>query len=350
MEKKKNIHPLNNTLTIIENIKKTRLIKPDDKYADDTHINIKKGEKRKYDNNHGQDNISKYRNRLPRENPHKNKKSKNEINNIPSKVDQTFSIRQVINLFKRYQYEKYIFEGSSVLNLASGYSDEDKLSFRKISSYVGVDASPEALEEARSRTKTNPRFNKWVKHCHFIESDLRHNIIKTDPKVDVVICQLALHYMWGDIKHIENILSTIRESLKPNGLFICTVVDPTKISLAVHPLVKIQCISSPIVTTENKLENKLENKKEEKTDDKEMYRKKSYYFTFPGLITKGEEFVIEQDFLVSKCLEFNLKLLDHFSCKQVWKHISPFCRSNLLITDHDWTIIDLYKCFIFQRL
>ena len=302
-----------------------------------------------------------YQKRLPRPqykwsaNNNNNNNNNNNTNNNNNKkykkisYDQTFMIRQVINIFKRFQYEKFIVEGSSILNLASGYSDENKLARRKMAYYIAVDLLGETLEECRKRTSSDEIYQKWVKETQFLQKDLRYDVIKINPKVNIVLCQLALHYLWGDLNHINNILSTVQESLQQGGFFICTIVDSLKIQNTIgHPRVKFShIIEAKEKESKNKDPGNIGEKGEKK--DEKPYVSKHYYFTFPGLVTNTKEYVIESQFLIEKCKEFSLTLVHQFSVKDVWKHLLPLFRNEPIISDEDWKIIDVYRCYIFSR-
>jgi mRNA (guanine-N7-)-methyltransferase len=250
-------------------------------------------------------------------------------------ADSTWAVREFLNLMKRLLYERYLRPGQSIADFCCGRGgDLSKAAHQRAMSYIGVDFAPNELEEARFRAKTTPIVQRNITETQFVEHDLRYNVLQIGPTVEVVSCQLALHYLWGDANHVDTFLTSVRDSLKIGGFFILTLVDADKIpskGILDHPYIKLTPPTPKL--QENKLPtNRLQ-----------------YRFTFPGLVRDVEEYVVPREDLLQRCAAFSLQLVETFSVREMLPRLMSMHPTKPPLTDHDWTVLDLYRSYAFQR-
>jgi SAM-dependent methyltransferase len=242
----------------------------------------------------------------------------------------TWPVRQMCNLLKRWIYSKYIRPQSSVLDACCGpLTDGPKFAHQRIASYIGIDAVAEALEEAHFRAKSTPIWMQRVKDYQFLQQDLRKAAFKIEPRVDTVCCQYALHYLWDSLEHIRTFLSSVEASLKPGGHFIITIVDEAHIpkeGIFNHPYVQMTV---------------PESSGEE--------QRKCYRYTFDGTVSGVTEFVIPREELMKLCAEYSLKLVHSCRIRDVFPELAKMHPNPDHFNDDDWKVMDLYISYVFQK-
>jgi SAM-dependent methyltransferase len=145
----------------------------------------------------------------------------------------------------------------SVLDLGCGRGgDIMKMYHSRVGEYVGTDPDYEglfgAIDSAMVRYKTNvdkyPDFTRatFVHADGTVEfnSDLQEKklsnmtpenkklidkIFTKTKKFDIVNCQFALHYLFDSQTSVNNLISNIKNYLRDDGYFICTLFDPNQI-------------------------------------------------------------------------------------------------------------------------
>lgn len=251
---------------------------------------------------------------------------------VRERRDDTWAVRHMLNLLKRMLYERYLRRGHSLGDFCCGQGgDLAKAAYQKAASYVGVDVSSVALDEARFRAKTTPVVVQTLGEPFFIEQDLRTMVLEMDPALDVVSCQLALHYMWGTEAHANTFLTSVRDSLKAGGFFILTIVDADKIpagGLLDHPYVRLTPPTSPPASGSLGA---------------------SYRFSFPGLVNNVEEFVVPRADLIARCATFSLQFVDSFSIRDVLPRLMAMHPTKPPLSPDDWRVLDLYRAYAFQK-
>jgi SAM-dependent methyltransferase len=169
--------------------------------------------------------------------------------------DLTWPVRNYFGLWKRALYSRYLRPRTALLDLAHGQgADVAKFAYARISSLIAVDLVPEALDEAMFRAKHNRHFVQSVADTQYLVQDLSRVVCRISPPVDTVNCQFALHYMWGSDEARRTLLTTVRDSLKPRGHFLVTVVDAERIpeaGITDHPFLRLlppRLLNSPATT------------------------------------------------------------------------------------------------------
>ncbi|GAQ91110.1 mRNA capping enzyme family protein [Klebsormidium nitens] len=115
---------------------------------------------------------------------------------------------------------------TSLLDLACGPgSDLHKWHRLGIHDAMGLDASEEAILEARKRNKTCKTAYRFViaDVCNRLERYARQE------RWDVITCNFAIHYLMEDPEKFANLLSAVSGALKPGGYFIGTVQNGDRV-------------------------------------------------------------------------------------------------------------------------
>jgi cyclopropane fatty-acyl-phospholipid synthase-like methyltransferase len=138
------------------------------------------------------------------------------------------------NLVKKHLYNKYLKEGDTIIELASGRGgDLNKILNRKPKKIIMIEVDEIAIEEAKRRLKS---MNSKGIEIVFIKMDLLNPDMKEidkilkEERVDIISCQFAIHYFMGSEKNIKNILEIIKKYLKIGGYFFYTSYDGEKVN------------------------------------------------------------------------------------------------------------------------
>lgn len=299
--------------------------------------------------------------------PHRNDRKhggldRRQHNKQRPRGDVTWAVRQMFGLLKRLVYGIYLRPGSAVVDFGHGPgTDQHKFAHARISSLTAVDFVQEALEEAAFRAKTNPRFVRHVRDVQFVQQDLCRVICRIDPPVDTVTCQFALHYMWQNDSTIHTILTSVRDSLKSKGHFIITIVDADRIpaqGIHTHPFITISppINKQPIINAPQD-SNNLHYEKVGKEGESQLAKDShlsggrwSYRFTFPGLVENVEEYVIPAAELISNCRQFSLEVVATFTVRDKLSQLLSLPVSHPDLSAADWQVLDLYRCYVFQKI
>jgi mRNA (guanine-N7-)-methyltransferase len=99
-------------------------------------------------------------------------------------------------------------------------------------SYIGLDINTSEILEARERVSeltTTGRLS--LARCDFHEFDMcKDKIPLGDGSVDIVLCQLSLHFAFQNENGLDNILGEIRRVIKPTGVIIGVIPDAKRIA------------------------------------------------------------------------------------------------------------------------
>jgi len=105
------------------------------------------------------------------------------------------------------------------------------ISNRKIKHVVGIDISQQFISEAHQRLietrNTNDTIINFyvgnlgtVSVCHLIPT-----------KFDIITCHFSMHYFFEDKNKYHFFMTNVKNSLKPEGYFICTILDMYQINI-----------------------------------------------------------------------------------------------------------------------
>lgn len=262
-------------------------------------------------------------------------------------------------------------ENICVLDLCCGKGgDVDKFFQKSAKLYVGVDMAATALKIAKQRIeKIKKEKNKKNNcKCFLIEEDLSksNNLNEKIPKYikfDIVSCQMALHYHFGNEENLVTFMNNVDFRLNENGYFICTIIDDNVIVKRLR--------ENKEKTGELAFGNKFYSVKfsQDKFSLKEPYGIKYGFFledsidkrNMDGSINYIEEYLIMfENFkrickekynlhLVEKCnfIDYYSKLLQDESTRKVFsKYIKGFDKEDYQL---QWEIAHLYQIVIFKK-
>lgn len=244
-------------------------------------------------------------------------------------------MRRIVNLMKLHMYERYIPEHSTVLDLCCG-KGQDLLKYakRQVNRAWMIDQSQVQLDEAKKRyleMKHNNRLAYKGLLCEFFCKDLTTGeSLRVEPRVNVISCQLALHYLWGSMESRELLAATIDASLASDGCVLVTIIDADR-----YPAQGFALSSPTLSYSRPYLSDAIHN----------IW---AYEFRFPEVVDHVQESLIPRYGLLDMCLELQLMPVQafHFDDK----------RSDLLQMDHhlqagesDIAAIAMYQCIAFQR-
>lgn len=143
-------------------------------------------------------------------------------------------LKNLNNWIKSVLLREAVRPGDAVLDLACGKGgDLTKFSRLGVSSYVGVDVAPSAVQEARNRyngasgggqSRRGMPFSAKFAVANCWEVVLRDQF-KDDAPFDVVSCQFALHYAFRTAGMAKLALRNVAAMLRPGGLFVGTTTD-----------------------------------------------------------------------------------------------------------------------------
>lgn len=135
-------------------------------------------------------------------------------------------LRDFHNHAKRRLIAEEAGDARVVVDVACGKGgDLPKLPRGTLRTYVGVDVSPACLAEARSRAASLLPRHADVR---FVEADFRHppaDLLPPGAAADLVNCQFALHYLWGDEATARRALGAMAGLLRPGGTLLVTTGD-----------------------------------------------------------------------------------------------------------------------------
>ena len=131
------------------------------------------------------------------------------------------ALREEHNAVKAFLIEwaaSWVRGPKHVVDLACGKGGDVNKWAPHATTYVGVDVSEPALQEARRRADERPR----TRHFRFEHSDAAEFRL---PSCNVVSMQLALHYLCDREERVRALLRNVGGALRPGGVFIVTTVD-----------------------------------------------------------------------------------------------------------------------------
>lgn len=204
-------------------------------------------------------------------------------------------------------------------------------------SVVLIDQSDEQIRLAEERYRqiredTNMAYRGTA--CSFLSFALGMTNPVIYAPLDIVSCQLGMHYLWEREESTQSFLETVTKSLKPNGKFLITIVDSEQIPLMGvrdHPFIHLSSC--------------YRLKDAQMTD----YHRWAYRFTFPGLVTNLQEAVISLCELRTRLLERDTILIERFAFSDVADTIATMDR-HLRATESDVRVANLYQCCAFQKI
>lgn len=156
-----------------------------------------------------------------------------EHNNILQKASRNFNSYVKSEIFKKFRNTTW------VMDLASG-KGQDLFRYGSINirNIIFTELDKVALMELISRkhsfaTETNNHMNILIQNVDLLDKYQNNiqliNNIHTKQNIDMIMCNLAFHYLMKNKKSLENVCKLINHYLKPNGRFVFSAFNGHKI-------------------------------------------------------------------------------------------------------------------------
>ena len=286
-----------------------------------------------------------------------------------------------------------------VMDISCGkFGDLDKYVVNKISSFVGIDISPDNLlnkvdgapvrmiERSRANTAVGTTIRKLIPKTMFIIGDATKNLASSDAGSDMLskyyldvlyghkkashkgklqslygsalaqyhllVCNFSIHYMMNDEEQFHGFLLNIKQNLKDQCYFIATCYDgPSLVA------------KTKAEGTDGKLVRKIDDTMiysmeidEDTMEDFSGYGKK-VKFGFETFYKTSDENLVDLEFLKAEAIKFNLRLVDSkLFTEEPDNMFQQFMKSKAelhsQIEDEPILreLIDMERWFIFQKV
>lgn len=135
-----------------------------------------------------------------------------------------FPLFKFHNQIKRQLYNTYTNDIDNLLEIGSGKcGDLNKWISNKIKNVVCYDIDYSSIEEGKRRVNS---IKGYVPKVEFNVLDLSKNIIK-NPIIhfDIVSAMFCFHYFFESEQTFNTVITSIKNNLKPGGIFIGTIFD-----------------------------------------------------------------------------------------------------------------------------
>lgn len=142
------------------------------------------------------------------------------------------------NICKMQFMSNYITKGNIVIDMASGLGqDINKYNKLFISTLICVDNSMNGLEELNNRKYSlkNP-MRLLIRHIDLRKkyTDILKALNLRIMKADVVVINLAIHYIIDSLDALDNLMKVISEVLKEGGYFLFTTFDGERVDAYIN--------------------------------------------------------------------------------------------------------------------
>jgi len=273
-------------------------------------------------------------------------------------VDVGAKVRKYNNLVKRSMISR-VLKRQRVLDLACGHGQDMNKWFsdEAVETYIGMDASEAAIEEADRRFKSRkgfkPRNTKFVTRDLFGAQDwvFDAQMSARGRVYDIVSCQLAIHYAFSDERTIKRFLYNVSSLLAVGGEFIVSTIDDQTIRSMVNSQAKGR--SAAMVLRGEHYILDLEPETVDRLLTKNvMPAGVSYKFTqFPSdpMSRTTTEYVVDHDYFRALAEEMGLKLTSsaNFLQDEAGENISEE-RNELTFEERE--IAAFYKTYTFRKV
>lgn len=272
-------------------------------------------------------------------------------------VDVGARVRQYNNLIKRTLIGQ-VRKRQRVLDLACGHGQDINKWFNdeSVETYVGMDASEAAIEEAGRRLKSRRGFKP--KNVKFMSRDLfgtQEWFFDAQTSVrrgvyDVVSCQLAIHYAFSEESVIRRFLYNVSSLMEMGGEFIVSTIDDQVIRSMVLSQTGKRPSSATLRGEHYILE--LESDTVGKIQDSgRLPPGVSYRFTqFPSdpMSRTTTEYVVDHEYFRGLAREMGLELLASTNFLEGAGEETEEEKNNLLTEDKE--IVAFYKTYRFRKV
>ena len=157
--------------------------------------------------------------------------------------------------------------------------------------------------------KGKEELKEFAKDYISLETEERKNMMKSAPGFEVANIQFAIHYFFESPNKLDGLLRNVNENLKDKGYFIGTCYDGERVMrlLAEDSIVSAVEENTTLISVKKKYDISNEDFKwdGDKANEPAMYHQsiEVYHETFGSAQT---EYLVNFDYLVDKCKEYNL--------------------------------------------
>tara|TARA_B100000287_G_scaffold435614_1_gene504930 strand:+ start:271 stop:1122 length:852 start_codon:yes stop_codon:yes gene_type:complete len=240
---------------------------------------------------------------------------------------------------------KDMTNGEKLLDVAVGRGgDILKWERAKFKYITGFDSDSKSIYEKKDFDGAIKRFNTArsngkMPRCYFWHLSatnpfiLNHLNSKDNNCVyDVVSCQFSFHYF---VEDIDTVLNMVSKKLKQNGVFIGTATD--------GDLIKENLKNNNVNKSAIKIK-KIDEKMYEFSLNSEKTHRETY-FEYRGV---SKEYYLSKKFLIEKCKQFNLNLVQILSFHE-WNNIYSMHSLSVPLSIEEMACSFLNFSFIFQK-
>jgi 2-polyprenyl-3-methyl-5-hydroxy-6-metoxy-1,4-benzoquinol methylase len=275
-------------------------------------------------------------------------------------VDVGANVRRYNNLVKR-NVIGLVPKRRSVLDLACGHGQDMNKWFsdESVETYIGMDASEAALDEAarrlNSRKGYKPRMVKFLGRDIFGSAEWvfdAQNKVRRG-RYDVVSCQLAIHYAFSDDRVVKRFLYNVSSLMEMNGEFIVSTIDDAMIKSLVGGQVKTR--TSGVVLRGEHYIVELEGEMVEKltTSKGPVLPGVSYKFTqFPSdpMSRTTTEYIVDKDYFKAVAAEMGLELIASSNFLSEGQGDESLDEGRNALTQEDKEVVAFYKIYRFRKV
>ena len=251
------------------------------------------------------------------------------------------------------------FAGDVVLDLACGRGG-DLAKYRRARSYTGIDISPDSVAEAMARLSAaaNPHIAAAAEFCVDDVTSLEPDRFAAS-SLDTISCMFALHYFWGEFRHVNKLLALVSVWLKLGGVFMGIVPDAEAVmdraaeallgsgsNKFTHPLFTLEFGSDIHATLLQSTSGSAANK-----------YGMSYFFGLPGsgLVQNSLEYLVPMPEFAKMAAAHALKLTESQNLKVYYEtnimrdlEVSMRFKGSSL-THAEWQLPSMYRTFVFTK-
>jgi len=300
-------------------------------------------------------------------------------------LEVTARIRRFNNCVKTMMIESFMdgMKGNlRILDLACGrgqdilkYSREHRLC--TVQHVMGIDFAAEAVEEAKRRYSTlcskaqasgRPEFLADFRCGDLRKASTLEDVVREGRSFDVVLCQLALHYLLSSEEAATRFLQHLVKLLRPGGRFIATVPSCEVLADFYE---KASFVGNR--TTERVLRHKLFRVSFEGTawqqlqyagvqlELDEVFLRRwglPYLFSLEGAV-HGEEYILPWEAFEELANSFGLRVLADASFPDLYDQLKPrsrfynkvFCKDNgnAQLDGDEEILFKLYQGFVMEK-
>lgn len=232
-----------------------------------------------------------------------------------------------------YLIKQYASGSKSLLDIACGKGGDLKRWLDNgVSTVFGIDKARDNIENANDGIyarlhRLSPK-NKQYMFCTMdATEEITDAYVNKQPEddkyigkkllqhgqFDVVSCQFAIHYFFGNEENLDKMLRNVSSFLKPGGYFIGTCMDGSKVLKRMEALQKQESISG-------KMDDRIIWNIRKNYDEREDFGCEIKVF-MESIGVESSEYVVDKDVLNKKVESFGLSKVEITSFEDIYKRV-----------------------------